>query len=271
MLEQRKRIPYQSDLSDEQWEIIKPHIPTPRTNRGKKRIHSYREILNAIFYLLRSGCAWRMLPHDFPPWKTVYHYFRFWRNDRVWEHINAVLHSELRIAYGRKPDPSAAILDSQSVKTTETPGVRGYDASKKVKGRKRHILVDTIGLLMIVVVHTANIQDRDGAKLVLEQVKDSFPRLKLIWADAGYSGQLIDWVNSVCGWILEIVKRSDDVKGFQVLPRRWVVERTFGWLGRYRRLSKDYERLTESSQAFIYAAMIHIMIKRMERIKSSTK
>jgi putative transposase len=121
--------------------------------------------------------------------------------------------------------------------------------------------VDAIGLLLIVVVHTANIQDRDGAKLVLKQVKDSFPRLKLIWADAGYSGQLVDWVNSVCGWILEIVKRSDDVKGFQVLPRRWVVERTFGWLGRYRRLSKDYEGLTKSSQAFIYAAMIHIMIK----------
>lgn len=149
--------------------------------------------------------------------------------------------------------------------------MRGYDAAKKVKGRKRHILVDTIGLLMIVIVHTANIQDRDGAKLVLEQVKDSFPRLKLIWADAGYSGQLVDWVNSVCGWILQIVKRSDDGKGFQVPPRRWVVENTFGWLGRYRRLSKDYEGLTESSQAFIYAAMIHIMIKRLGRIKSSNK
>jgi putative transposase len=145
------------------------------------------------------------------------------------------------------------------------------DAAKKVKGRKRHILVDTLGLLMIVVVHTANIQDRDGAKLLLEQVKDSFPRLKLIWADAGYSGKLVDWVNSACGWILEIVKRSDDVKGFQVLPRRWVVERTFGWLGRYRRLSKDYEGLTESSQAFVYAAMIHIMIRRLGQIKSSTK
>ena len=144
-------------------------------------------------------------------------------------------------------------------------------AAKKVKGRKRHILVDTVGLLLIVIVHTANIQDRDGAKLVLEQVKGKFYRLELIWADAGYSGKLVDWVNSVCGWMLDIVKRSDDVKGFQVLPRRWGVERTFGWLGRYRRLSKDYEGLTESSQAFVYAAMIHIMIRRLGRIKSLSK
>jgi len=227
--------------------------------------------LNSIFCLLRSGCAWRMLPHEFPHWKTVYHYFRLWRLKGIWEHINTTLRTELRILSGREPEPSAAILDSQSVKTAETPGVRGYDAAKKVKGRKRHILVDTIGLLMIVVVHTTNIQDRDGAKLVLEQVKGTFPRLQLIWTDAGYSGKLIDWIKVFCGWVLEIVKRSDDVKGFKVLPRRWVVERTFGWLGRYRRLSKDYEGLTESSQAFIYAAMTHIMIRRLSCIKTSIK
>lgn len=162
--------PYPSDLCDKEWELIKPYFPDLKTNLGRKRVHSYREILNAIFYLLRSGCAWRMLPHEFPPWKTVYHYFRLWRIYGIWEHINTVLRIKLRILSGRKPDPSAAILDSQSIKTTETPGVRGYDAGKKVKGRKRHILVDTTGLLLMVVVHTADIQDRDGARLVLEQV-----------------------------------------------------------------------------------------------------
>jgi len=243
-------------------------LPTFQTSSkpgGRPRLYPIREILNAIFYLLRAGCTWRMLPHDLPPWRIVYYYFRLWRKDGTWAKINTALREEVRVADGREPEPSAAILDSQSVKTTETPGMRGYDAGKKVNGRKRHLLVDTLGLLLMVVVHAANIQDRDGAKLVLEKVKGRFPRLQLIWADGGYAGKLVDWVKTVCHWVLEVVKRNDDVKGFKVLPRRWVVERTSGWLGRYRRLSKDYEGLPETSEAMIYAAMIHLMVRHLAR------
>ena len=264
MAERAQRHPYPTDLSDVEWQRIQPYLPAPKSG-GRPRVHTLREILNAIFYIVRSGCTWRMLPHDLPPWKTVYHYFRLWRKDGTWERINSALRVEVRVAAGREPEPSAAVIDSQSVKTTETPGVRGYDAGKKVNGRKRHLLVDTLGLVLMVVVHAANIQDRDGARLLLEKARGRFPRLRLIWADGGYTGKLVDWVKTLCLWVLEIVKRSDDVKGFQVLPHRWVVERTFGWLGRYRRLSKDYEGLPESSEAMIYIAMIHLMVRRLGR------
>ncbi len=256
------RKPYSSDLTDAEWAILEFFVP-PAKPGGRRREQNMCEILNGIFYILRSGCSWRMLPHDFPPWQTVYGYFRGWRKEGLWEQMNQALREKLRTQEGRDVQPSAAILDSQSVKTTEVRGPRGYDAGKKVNGRKRHILVDTMGLLLLVIVHAANIQDRDGAKKVLEKARECFGRLRVIWADGGYAGQLVQWVEETCHWILEIVKRSDDVKGFVVLPRRWVVERTFGWLGRYRRLSKDYEGLIETSESMVYAAMVHLMVRRL--------
>jgi putative transposase len=256
------RKPYPSDLIDAEWFILAPLVP-PAKPGGRPREHDMRQILNGIFYVLRSGCSWRMLPHDFPPWQTVYRYFRQWRKEGIWEQMNAVFRVELRTRAGREAQPSAAILDSQSVKTTEVKGIRGYDAGKKIKGRKRHILVDTMGLVLMAVVHAANIQDRDGAKWVLEKARSCFDRLQLIWADGIYAGQLVAWVAHTCHWILEIVKRAEGAKGFEVLPRRWVVERTFAWLGRYRRLSKDYEQLPESSESMIYAAMVHLMVRRL--------
>lgn len=265
MITHEHRNPYPSDLTDKEWAKLSPHIP-PKSQRGRPLEYTLREICNAIFYILRAGCAWRMLPHDFPPWQTVYYHFRKWRKDDTWKKINSSLREEVRRKAKREDTPSAAIIDSQSVKTTAVKGPRGYDAGKKVNGRKRHIIVDTIGLILLVVVTVASVQDRDGAKQVFNRVQQErprFDRLKLIWADGGYSGTLIDWVKSTFNWVLEVIKRPKDAKGFQVLPRRWVVERTFGWLNFYRRLSKDYEELPETSEAMIYAAMAHIMVRRL--------
>jgi putative transposase len=234
-------------------------------------------VLNAIFYVTKNGCHWRALPHDFPPWQSVYHYFRLWSINGRWERINKALREWIREKQGRHKQPSAAILDSQSVKTVEGGEERGYDAGKNVGGRKRHLIVDTLGLVLLVVVTAASVQDRDGGRVLLkglyERIKKPryrhwwrFCRLKLIWADGSYRGELIEWVKHALGWQLSIVDKAAGQKGFVVLPRRWVVERTFAWLNRQRRLSKDYERLPQTSEAFIYVAMIRLMVRNLAHV-----
>lgn len=260
-----ERRPYDTDVTDAQWSLVCSSVLQDVLcgGPGRPREICLREILNAIFHVVRAGCQWRMLPHEFPKWQTVYYHFRQWRLRGIWEIMNDVLRTEVRVGMGREASPSAAIIDSQSVKTTEAGGLRGYDAGKKINGRKRHIIVDTTGLLLAVIVHAACIQDRDGAKLVMMSIAGRFPRLIRIWADGGYAGRLIKWADAFGNWILDIVKRSDDQKGFVVLPRRWVVERTFAWLGRCRRLSKDYEELTGTSAAMAQISMIHLMLRRL--------
>lgn len=261
------RVSYPSNLSKEQWELLKSLIPQAKRG-GRPRSVDMQAVVNAILYILCAGCAWRMMPSDFPCWQTVYHYFRAWRIDGTWERINRKLYQWVRVSEARHPSPSAAILDSQSVKTATPAAIEvGYDAAKQVKGRKRHLLVDTLGLILMVVVTAANVPERSGAKLVLErlhQIRFWVQRLAVIWADGGYKGQqMMQWVMDRYRWVFQSVLRNEHVKSFVPIAQRWKVERTFGWLNWCRRLSKDYEILPQSSEAFIYVANIRLMLRRL--------
>jgi len=256
---------YPSDLSDSQWDIIQPLIP-PAKLGGRPRSLEMRQVINAILYVVVGGIQWRMLPKEYPKWQSVYHYFRGWRDDGTWQRIHDTVRAQVRTQAGRHKHPTAGCLDSQSVKSTAVPGVRGYDKAKNVTGRKRHLLVDTLGLLLVVVVTKACLQDRDGAKLLFRRLRGSGKKLRKIWVDGSYRGPLLlNWVANHCRFCLAFVVRPDDQKGFSVLPRRWVVERTFAWFALYRRLTRDYEVLTTSSEAMIYIAMTRIMLRRLAR------
>lgn len=267
---------YPTEVSDQEWAILAPLLP-PAKPGGRPRSVKLRAILNGIFHVLRSGCQWRLLPRDYGPWSTVYAYFRRWRLAGIWERIHTSLRERVRREAGRQPTPSACIIDSQSVKTTERGGPHGYDGAKKLSGRKRHLLVDTLGLVQGVRVHPADVQDRAGARQLLPALRACLPRLELIWADSAYGGPLQTWIWETLGWRVQIVARPGGrgqwlradqepptrLPGFQPQPRRWVVERTFAWIGRNRRMSKDYEFLTATSEAWVYLSMVRLMLKRL--------
>jgi putative transposase len=254
---------YDSCLTEAQWAYLKPMLPKP-AKRGRPRT-DLRRILDAILYVVKGGIPWRYLPTDFPPWKTVYHVFRKWTLNHLWAALNDALRTLVRKAQGKRSQPTAAVLDSQSVKSAGHGGPVGYDAAKRIKGRKRHVLVDTLGLLLGVAVTSASSTERAGAQVVLGRVLTWFTWLRLLWVDGGYTGATFaNWVKELRPKLaVEVVRRSDPTAGFKVLPRRWVVERTFGWLMHHRRLARDYETSETSAEAWIFIAMIRIQLRRL--------